>query len=99
MSKNITILESSGHRVSMSDENLVIETVRNMDEIKWYINRLKKKGQSYVLVKDNDSILQEEVPVESYFKEGEEKLRDYICKSAVVYRLYSDSLFFSKDLS
>ena len=72
------VLKEKG-KVKLSRNNLVIETVRDLESVEWFANRLDRLGQNYILIKDRDGTIQE----------------DNNKKSAVIYRLYSDYQFFS----
>ena len=72
------VLKEKG-KVKLSRNNLVIETVRDLESVEWFANRLDRLGQNYILIKDRDGTIQE----------------DNNKKSAVIYRLYSDCQFFS----
>lgn len=74
------ILEKSGPDIKLNQSNLIMEVARDLDSIKWFAKRLARQGQPYTITVDRDFVFKDEDSRE---------------KSAVYYRLYSDTKVFT----
>jgi len=90
----IKILDKAGYPVSLTEKNLILEAVRDKTEVEWYAKRLRRRKQSFIIVKDTDGMVWEDGYTDTDHETGEDK-EVSSKKSAVIYRLYSDSKLFT----